>query len=339
MKRMILLAVLALSVRAETWKVSTIDFLGDVGRYASIARKFGRTHIAYCDLTNHDLKYATSIDDKTWTIQIVDSAGDVGDSASITVDPKGNPHISYNDATNHHLKYATKIGGQWSTFVVDFNSGGDSSSIAVDAAYVVHISYFSAANTALKYAKGKPGNWVLTFIDNNGSVGWGSSIALDHNGFVHISYNDNVNNTLKYATNASGVWVITVADGNGNVAATTSLALDSLGNPHIAYNALGIRYAHLTSNGWMIEPVDITITTEWPLSIRLNAADLPIISYNDNIEFALALARKTTSGGWTKTLVDTSAGSPIYSSLWEESGVIRIAYFRSTADLGYTINQ
>ena len=131
MKRFVVLLALALSAKAETWKLSNIDILGDVGRYASIATQFGKTHVAYYDLSNHDLKYASTTDNVTWTIEVVDSLGDVGEYASICVDAKGNPHISYSDSTNQDLKYATRTLGVWHTYVVDANTAGNYSSIAV----------------------------------------------------------------------------------------------------------------------------------------------------------------------------------------------------------------
>lgn len=140
-----LFACLSTAAQAETWTLSTIDFAGDVGRHASVATKFGKTHIAYYDLTNKNLKYAWSTNNLTWTIEVVDSAGDVGEYASLTVDAKGNPHISYSDATNQDLKYATRAVGPWQISVVDPNSAGWHSSIAVDAQYNAHISYLSSA--------------------------------------------------------------------------------------------------------------------------------------------------------------------------------------------------
>ena len=43
-----------------TWGSGTLDAFGDVGRYSSIAGTSGTVHIAYYDVTNGDLKYATN---------------------------------------------------------------------------------------------------------------------------------------------------------------------------------------------------------------------------------------------------------------------------------------
>ena len=338
------LAVLALFVclavvaRGETWSLSKIDTAGDVGRHASIGTRFGRTHIAYYDLTNKNLKYATSTDNLTWSIAVVDSVGDVGEFASLVVDQKGNPHISYYDATNHDLKYAVR-GASWQVSVVDVNSAGQYSSIAVDSSYTAHISYLSSANFSLKYARGKPGNWTTQFVDVAGSVGWGTSIALDSNGFAHISYNDNAANTLRYATNSSGVWVITVVDNTNGVAVFTSIALDSLGTPHIAYLRGGLRYARKSGAVWTTEMVDDTIGfEEWGLSIEMNAAGLAVISYHDGAVDDLKLARQLTNNSWDKIVIDADAAGMWSSLAIDSAGRIRIAYFNGAADLRYAIN-
>src|SRR5690242_21778936 len=110
--------LIAASLSAETWDLSTIDSAAKTGQYAAIGTRFGRTHVAYYDAAKQDLKYAFTDDDKTWKIDIVDSLGDVGQFAAIAVDLKGFPHISYYDATNHRLKYAVKIAGTWTINVV-----------------------------------------------------------------------------------------------------------------------------------------------------------------------------------------------------------------------------
>lgn len=338
------ITVLLLSVclstvaRGETWTLSKVDMAGDVGRYASVATRFGRTHIAYYDLTNKNLKYATSTDNLTWSIAVVDSVGDVGEHASLAVDVKGNPHISYYDATNHDLKYAVR-GASWQVSVVDANSAGQYSSIAVDSTYTAHISYLSSASFSLKYARGKPGNWTTQFVDAAGSVGWGSSIAVDANGFAHISYNDNAANTLRYATNTSGVWVITIVDNVNGVAVPTSIALDSLGTPHIAYLRGGLRYAYKSGGIWNTEAVDATIGfEEWGLSIRMNAANLAVISYHDGVVDDLKLARRLTNNTWDKIVIDADGAGMWSSVAIDNTGRIRIAYFNAAADLRYAIN-
>ena len=93
------------------WKTETVDSVGHVGRFSSIAIDGGdNPQISYQDYTNRDLKYAFWTG-SSWVLETVDSAGMVGSHTSIALDSLGNPHISYLDETNEDLKYANKRGG------------------------------------------------------------------------------------------------------------------------------------------------------------------------------------------------------------------------------------
>ncbi len=143
------------------WVTETVDSLGDVGQYTSIAVDSGsNVHISYFDAANKALKYARK-DGATgqWTKLTIDK-GSVGAYTSLKLDSIGNVHISYFDDVNGDLKYATNAhgGGRWGRDVVD-NAGyvGSHSSIAVEVTSDgtvgnVHISYYDAINAALKYA-------------------------------------------------------------------------------------------------------------------------------------------------------------------------------------------
>jgi len=331
-----LVCLAALPLFAETWELSTIDDLGDVGRYAAIGTFYGKTHVAYYDLTSQDLKYAFSDDDKTWKTEVVDANGDVGEYASIAVDLKGIPHISYYDATNHDLKYAVKSGSTWKIDIVDAGFAGTYSAIAVDSSHVAYISYLSTAGYNLKCAYGKPGNWTTVIVDGIGSVGWGSSIALDKTGSAHISYNDNAANTLRYATNPSGSFDVTYLAPT-DVAPPTAIAVDPLGVVHIAFLANGgLRYTHNASGTFVTETVDDSIgPEEYDVSIATFEDGRPVITYYVATHTELRLARKNEEWAWTIKVIDK--GGPYNAVCVDKDGRIRIAYF-NFSDLRYAIN-
>ena len=95
---------------ATKWHTETVDDLGQVGRYTSIALDSNdNPHISYRDDGNEDLKYAFQ-DSSGWNIETVDSQGDVGTFTSLALGQYGSVHISYFDEDSKHLKYAFKQG-------------------------------------------------------------------------------------------------------------------------------------------------------------------------------------------------------------------------------------
>jgi hypothetical protein len=84
--------------------------------------------MAYRDVTNGDLKYATCAAGcataGNWQALAVDVLGDVGRYTSLGVDGTGRVHVSYYDVTNSNLKYATCAAscattGNWQAVTVD----------------------------------------------------------------------------------------------------------------------------------------------------------------------------------------------------------------------------
>ena len=92
----------------------TVDSVGDVGEYTSLAVDGDNVYIFYRDNTNDDLKFAKSTDKgNTWpvaSIKTIDSAGNVGSYTSLAV-AGSNVYISYHDNTNGDLKFAKSVDG------------------------------------------------------------------------------------------------------------------------------------------------------------------------------------------------------------------------------------
>jgi uncharacterized repeat protein (TIGR01451 family) len=231
--------VRANSVDGSTWGNSpvSIDIIGFMGQFTSLAVVNGNPAISYWDATDGDLRYvrANSADGSTWATApiTVDTGGsDIVGLATSLVVVNGNPAISYYDLTNGNLKYVRAInadGSVWGGLVI-VDSGGDVG--AFSALTVVNgnpaISYYDFTNGALKFIRADNANgtaWTTAAIsvDTAGDLGTYTSLAVV-NGNPAISYHDVTNTNLKFARacDADGTsWLVTCP------VATITLAFDT----------------------------------------------------------------------------------------------------------------
>ena len=79
----------------STWIAETVDSVGDVGAYTSLAfSASGHPAISYQDRSNYDLKFARW-DGSGWVAEAVDSDGYAGFETTLAFDPSGKPAILY----------------------------------------------------------------------------------------------------------------------------------------------------------------------------------------------------------------------------------------------------
>jgi len=232
----------------------------------------------------------------SWSDSTIDTYCRVESSQAIAIDSHDNLHVCYYDYQHADVKYATNQGGNWSTYVIDYNGsmiGGDAS-IALDANDGVHISYLS--QKGLSYATNMDGTWRTMTIDN----AWGdgqyqcadfSPIAVDSKNIVHICYQQrNIElgaaYELKYATNSEGTWRITGMDQmlgliNGN-RVLISMAVDSKDKVHIVYpDTTGdLRYASNEFGSWNNYVLDNSLnSTHLTPSIAADRNDVLHVNY------------------------------------------------------------
>jgi hypothetical protein len=138
----------------STWSPAvTVDSVGDVGEYNSIAVYNNTVIISYSDQSNDDLKAAISTDGgSTWpTLTPVDSSSYVGMFTSITVDGSGNFFISYwfgAGNLTHTIKPVLRVArynGSWSTATIADTSDCYGLNTVIRASgNTVYIAYFDA---------------------------------------------------------------------------------------------------------------------------------------------------------------------------------------------------
>ena len=315
-----------------TWAVTTVDRVGNVGSYASLAvLADGTPAISYYDTTNGDLKFArnASIDGSgEWTITTVEAGDDVGSYCSLAV-VNGKPAISYHDATNLDLKFARNSAadgsGAWTITTVEAaGEAGSHTSLAVidgnPAISYHHITRDFFVYGVLKYARNSApdgsGTWTTVtaeFLGVSAFVGQYTSLVQMPNGNPAISYYDASNRDLKFARGSapdgSGPWTLTTVDTPDSSGVTTALAIVD-GKPVISYTRSdfsnpSLKFARNSaadgSGTWTVTTI-VAGSGSWPSLAIIGG--LPAVGYyNGDLKFARNTAADG-SGSWTITTAD-----------------------------------
>ena len=184
------------------------------------------------------------------------------------------------------------------------------------------LRYFGEPNP-LYYGYYDGVTWIVQLV-SDGSYVYGSypAIALDGSGQPRISYL-NENEELQYASIEQSGWQIETVDRTGYVGGDASSAIDSSGQPHVAFKDFGaafcppqaVKYASYDGTAWQIETVMAGAGIGSYISLALDAADQPHISYYDSANGDLKYAHYN-GVSWQIETVD-SAGEYVgqYSSI------------------------
>jgi hypothetical protein len=193
----------------ESWKIETIDYDADVGRFTSIALDGdGNPHISFIDCSNRLIKY-TRWTGSSWDTKTIgpvnrqtENINDYGSGTSLALDSNDFAHIVYVEGIYHSLRYARWDGNDWIIENVSYVCQVLLHvSIALDSDDNPHITYFSRFENTIHYARWTGIKWDIVYVDNTGGFtnGGFNSLALDEEGYAHISYFDYFQDDLKYA--------------------------------------------------------------------------------------------------------------------------------------------
>ena len=254
------------------WSCETVDYVGDVGRYSSIAVDPTDHYpiIAYYDASHGALKLAIA-SAVGWIIKTIDDPmlGSTGLYASLKLDSTGKPRIAYyfsNFMGADSLWYAEYVGGGTgncggNNYQCDPVDSGDRvgkyASLALDSSGHPRIAYYDGGNNSLKYAYAD-GGWLIRRIlaaPSGTPSGQYASLFVDVNNgdLPHIAHYDSTNGKLGYAVYVGSggncgmsntlvyEWQCDEIEfvGTGAHPRGVSLAVDGDGRPIIAYQSGG----------------------------------------------------------------------------------------------------
>jgi hypothetical protein len=253
----------------NAWLCETVDSVGDVGKYSSIAVDPTDNYpiISYHDATNGALKLAIG-SGVGWIFKTIDDPliGSTGLFTSLKLDSTGKTHIAYylsNIPGVDSLWYGKYVGGGTGNcgggdYQCDLVDSGDRvgkyASLALDSSDNPRVAYYDGGNDALMYAY-QNGFWTIREILPTTSGQYASLyVDVDNGDLAHIAHYDSSNGNLEYAVfvgsggncgfNSSATefeWQCDEIEsvGTGTHPRGVSLAVDGLNYPIIAYQSGG----------------------------------------------------------------------------------------------------
>ncbi|MFQ6060222.1 MAG: fibronectin type III domain-containing protein [Thermoplasmata archaeon] len=311
---------------ALSWNIHTVDSVGNVGEYTSIAvDSEGNPHISYWDRDNWALKYACW-NGSAWNITTVDSSSQTGLYSSIALDSNDRPHIAYFNQGEASVMHANWTGSSWNIERVEWNWSAFVS-IDIDGLDNPHVSWYDSSVKALRYAHWTGSSWNIETVESGTDTGTWSSLKTDKNDEPHIAYRD-TSGGLRYAKKSGPSWLFKDVD-TVVAAVGVSLALSNDESPRISYrdrtNA-SLKFAKFDGANWIVDVVDWTISWGDYSSLAIDSLGNARIAYNDGTNGDLGYVYWNGTS-WKKVIVDSQDDVGITPSLaLSANGTAHISY-------------
>jgi hypothetical protein len=259
-----------------SWTVETVDgsvyeTSSDIGRFTSIrADSLGGLHVAYWDVGNKDLKYATLPpgQGQSWQIEIVVDADEVCGASDLKLDSLDKVSIGYCKGGKAWL--ASKVGGEW--MVEEIADVGDDSrarvAIQVGSDDSIHAVVFTAVEEKIKYTVKTVMGWQPTEEVSSALLGDHEvrlAFVLDGGDIPNVVFYDIANQELVHAVRSNGDWQEQVIATIGNVNyeesdyVDVSALVDQIGRVRVSYfdgTNQDLKHALLEDAGWTYETID-----------------------------------------------------------------------------------
>lgn len=259
-----------------------LDGLGNGGGPTSLALDGqGHAHIAYYDLAGKGIYHATFTGSQ-WVHQAVSESQ--SHALSLALDGADTPLLAYFDQTELTLNAARWDGASWVSEQVDRSNYILQAALALDGNDHPHLTY-QAYGGSLTYATLVDETWVRHPIDERGvSV---SRLRLDAQGQPHVAYLKYdpalaLGTVLFYARFDGVQWQREMIGQIGcyDTSSAFDLALDSQGQPHLIYCQRNeLQYSHFDGQTWASQPLDAVDPVASGVSLVLDRADRPHLSY------------------------------------------------------------
>lgn len=186
-----------------TGQITVVDQIGPAGKtgwWPTIALDSQETpHLAWCDVWNGDLKYATRASDGSWNPVTVAREGAVGKYTSLAVGPDDRPAISYYDQTMKFLKFSFQDAeGKWNHENVAWGlEAGMGSELRFDAQGRPNLFYYLPSGKLVHGRRSKDGSWSKKVImEVTGAFSVKISPVLREDGFWVSFVNWNFKDTI-----------------------------------------------------------------------------------------------------------------------------------------------
>jgi hypothetical protein len=339
----------------NTWNCTTIDTVGDVGAYASLAFDVeGNPWISYRDTTNQNPKVArylggattgTGCAINTWSCtSVLTTSDNDGFFTSLAFAPNGNAWLAFHDATNGDAEYA----------VLNRNAEFTTSpSLAASNGAILSESHSDMTSTS-DTANRDDADCTTATTWNNGlhSITEELTGLILPNGDVtsqcsEVSWTIDTSQALEGTTYRfvvaskdswrpdKGVWrgPIDIAQyPTVTIEADTTLRAAKTANPVFANCAV--------ATNWGCQTVHATNATGNESYVKVSPEGVPWISYNDTTAADLWVANYVGSGGncdtlvggsdaWQCTLVEATGTVAFFTSLdFDKEGKPWVAYTR-----------
>jgi len=288
------------------WDVVTVDSVGDVGKYPSLAFDgTNQPHISYAE-TDGGLRYARRVS-QVWTTETILDEFNVGDYSSLALTSGNLPVISFHDENNDAMRLALFDGANWAIETVDDERAGQYGRLALDDNDTPHFVYYESGYKDLMYTT-ETTPWQVVPITTDQRNEMPDLVMV--NGRPAVSHYRTGSPPQAVITEwDTHNWAMSPADAVTNGVYDTALRYDNNSNPHTAFYSEGtrqLRYSWHDGAAWQTE-----IAHTLPSGATMGA-DLEMLFITDTVKLVYAIAQ---AGNVTVTL-----SSRDNSGVWTQDG-------------------